>query len=55
MKKKKYPPIEPRFSEDKKTVYLDLNAFQSIIDEAQELREKIKLLDAKEKKKLNRS
>jgi len=45
MKKKKYPPIEPAFTKDKKIVYLDADVFESILEETKELREKIKQLD----------
>jgi hypothetical protein len=51
-KNRKYPAIEPEFSEDKKTVYLDANVFQSIIEEACELRDKIKQINEKQKKKI---
>lgn len=45
MTKKKYPKIEPKFIENQKhqkvEVILDLNVYQSIFDEMNELKDKI--------------
>lgn len=49
--KKKYLPINPEFSKDKKTVYLDASVFESILEETQELREKIKQFNKKQNTK----
>jgi hypothetical protein len=48
--KKKYPPIEPEFSKDKKEVYLDLKVYESIFQEMEDLQDKLKNFDNKQKK-----
>lgn len=42
VKKKKYPIIEPEFSKDKKTVYLDVDVYNSIFEEIEEIKKKLK-------------
>lgn len=49
VKKKKYPPIEPEFSKDRKTVYLDFKVYESIFEEMNDLKEKLKKLKHQKK------
>lgn len=46
---KKYPAIKPEFSKDKKSVYLDVDAYESIFEEIQDLQKQIKELKKSEK------